>query len=39
MMEIAPLNGGQFETELKRDITGVNLFLEVRKRAKDGGSR
>jgi phosphomannomutase/phosphoglucomutase len=25
--QIAPLNGGQFETELKRDITGVNLFL------------
>jgi extracellular factor (EF) 3-hydroxypalmitic acid methyl ester biosynthesis protein len=37
MMEIAPLNGGQFETELRKDVTGVNLFLEVRKRANDGG--
>lgn len=36
MMEIAPLNGGQFDTELKRDPTGVNLFLEVRKRVNDG---
>lgn len=37
MMEIAPLNGGQFETELNRDETGVNLFLEIRKRLENGG--
>ncbi|MCS5539976.1 MAG: class I SAM-dependent methyltransferase [Roseibacillus sp.] len=37
MMEIAPLNGGQFETALNRDETGVNLFLEVRKREDHGG--
>ena len=36
MMEIAPLNGGQFETVLNRDETGVNLFLEVRKKDGDG---
>ncbi|MDP7107845.1 MAG: methyltransferase domain-containing protein, partial [Roseibacillus sp.] len=37
MMEIAPLNGGQFETALNRDETGVNLFLEVRKREDHDG--
>jgi extracellular factor (EF) 3-hydroxypalmitic acid methyl ester biosynthesis protein len=37
MMEIAPLNGGQFETSLNRDETGVNLFLEVRKKEDHDG--
>lgn len=37
MMEIAPLNEGLFETELTRDPTGVNLFLEIRKRAEHEG--
>ena len=36
MMEIAPLNGGQFETVLNRDETGVKLFLDVRKKDGDG---
>ena len=38
MMEIAPLNSGQFETTLDRDETGVNLFLEVRKKDDHGES-
>ena len=38
MTEIAPLNGGQFETVLDRDETGVNLFLEVRKKDDHGES-
>jgi extracellular factor (EF) 3-hydroxypalmitic acid methyl ester biosynthesis protein len=37
MMEIAPLNGGQFESTLKKDETGVNLFLEIRKRSDHAG--
>ena len=37
MKEIAPLNGGQLDTDLKQDETGVNLFLEIRKHTTEGG--
>lgn len=36
MLKTAPLKAGQFQTELKRDPTGVNLFLEARKRGDHG---
>ncbi len=36
MLQTAPLNTGQFQTELKGDPSGVNLLLEVRKRGDHG---
>ncbi len=36
MNDLVPVSGGIAETELKSDKTGVNYFLEVRKRAIDG---
>ena len=31
MLDLIPLDGTVLQTDLKRDATGVNLFLEIRK--------
>ncbi len=35
MLDLIPLDGTVMETQLKRDATGVNLFLEIRKVSMD----
>ncbi|MBK1829207.1 class I SAM-dependent methyltransferase [Verrucomicrobiaceae bacterium R5-34] len=35
MLDLIPLDGTILQTDLKRDATGVNLFLEIRKVAMD----
>ncbi|NNC87519.1 MAG: class I SAM-dependent methyltransferase [Akkermansiaceae bacterium] len=39
MLDLTPGGVDHGESELRRDETGVNLFLEIRKRAANGGGR